>query len=179
MLAVAAVGLAANLAGMWLLRRPGGSLNLRAALGHVTGDALASLGVLLAGALIAVTGVGRIDLVASIGIAVIIVIGTVRLLTEAIGVLLEGAPRGIDCGEVAEAMRGVTGVAQVHDLHIWSITTGMPALSGHVVLRPEPAPADHDGILRDLKLLLADRFGIHHSTIQVESHAFEEVGELH
>ena len=178
MVAVAAVGLVANLIGVWLLSRSSGSLNIRSAMWHLVGDTISSVGVILAGLVIAVTGVLQIDPAVSILIAGVILFGAVRVLREASDVLLESAPHGVDCDDVARAIRSVQGVIDVHDLHVWSITTGMPALSGHVIVsRTEPVPTDE--ILTQVKLGLREQFDIDHTTIQVESELFEEIGELH
>jgi cobalt-zinc-cadmium efflux system protein len=178
MVAVAAVGLVANLLGVWLLSSASGSLNIRGVLWHLVGDTISSVGVIVAGLLIAVTGVVRIDAVVSVLIAGIVVYGAVRVVREAYDVLLESAPAGLDCDEVADAIRSLDGVLDVHDLHIWSITTGMPALSGHVVVPPS-GPPETDTLLKRIKVMLKSRFEIDHATIQVESRCFEMSGDLH
>jgi cobalt-zinc-cadmium efflux system protein len=178
MVAVAAVGLVANLVGVWLLSAGSGSLNIRGAMWHLVGDTISSVGVIVAGLLIAVTGIVRIDAFVSILIAGVIVYGAVRVVREAYDVLLESAPPGLDCDEVADAIRSVEGVLDVHELHIWSITTGMPALSGHVVVPPS-GPPETDSVLERIKVMLKSRFEIEHATIQVESRCFEMSGDLH
>jgi len=178
MLAIAVVGLLFNLAGVLVLWRASGSLNVRGARWHLAGDSLASLGVILAAVVIALTGMLRMDPAVSLVIVAIIVFGAVRLLREAVDVLLESAPTGVNRDEVAAAIRELDGVLGVHDLHIWSITTGMPALSGHVIVPPGGCH-DVDGVLTRVKVILRERFAIDHSTIQVESERFEDIGVLH
>jgi cobalt-zinc-cadmium efflux system protein len=173
MLAVAGVGLLANLAGVAVLSRASGSLNVRGALWHLVGDTLSSVGVILAGLLMAVTGESRFDPLVSILIAGIILYGAVRVIREAIDILLESAPVGLDQDRVAAAITGLEGIVEVHDLHIWSITTGMPALAGHVVV-PDAGCHRVDEILVRVQALLKERFQIEHSTIQVESERFEK-----
>lgn len=178
MTAVAGVGLLANLVAVWLLSRSSRSLNLRGVLWHMLGDTLSSIGVLGAGVIIAATGVARVDALVSGAIALVIVYGSVRLVWEASDVLLESAPAGLDSSEIDAAMRAVPGVVDVRDLHVWSITTGLPALSGHVIM-PADRALDVDDVLEHIKRLLNDRFGIGHSTIQVQTENFQEIDEIH
>lgn len=178
MLIIAVVGLMFNLVGFLVLSRASGSLNVRGARWHLAGDSLASVGVILAAVLISLTGMLRADSVVSLAIVVIIVFGAVRLLREAVDVLLESAPAGLNREEVAAAIRELDGVLGVHDLHIWSITTGMPALSGHVIVPPGGCQ-NVDELLTRVKLILRERFAIDHTTIQVESELFEDIGVLH
>ena len=178
MLVIAVVGLMFNLAGVMVLSRASGSLNIRGARWHLAGDSLASVGVILAAVVIALTGMLRIDPAVSLVIVAIIVFGAVRLLREAVDVLLESAPAGLNRDEVAAAIRELDGVLGVHDLHIWSITTGMPALSGHVIVPPGGCQ-NVDEILTRVKVILRERFAIDHTTIQVESEHFEDIGVLH
>jgi cobalt-zinc-cadmium efflux system protein len=178
MLVVAVVGLVANLAGVLVLSRASGSLNMRGALWHLVGDTLSSVGVILAAVAIRFTGLDVLDPALSVVIAAVIVYGAVRLIREAADILLESAPSGLDRDAVAAAIRNLDGVLAVHDLHIWSITTGMPALSGHVIVPVEDCSGS-DEILTRIKVLLGERFSIHHTTIQVESESFQEIGVLH
>jgi len=166
MLAVAVVGLVANAVSMWLLR--GGqrhSLNLRGAYLEVWGDLLGSVAVLAAAAVIAVTGFQAADPIASALIAVLILPRTWRLLREAVDVLLEAAPKGIDLDEVRRHLVETPGVTDVHDLHAWTITSGLPVLSVHVVLERD---ADAGKVLDGLGACLAGHFDIEHSTFQLE-----------
>lgn len=178
MLVIAVVGLMFNLAGVLVLSRASGSLNVRGARWHLAGDSLASLGVIMGAVAIALTGMLRIDPAVSLVIVAILVYGAVRLLREAVDVLLESAPAGLNRDEVAAAIRELDDVLDVHDLHIWSITTGMPALSGHVIVTPGGCQ-NVDEILTRVKVILRERFAIDHTTIQVESELFEDIGVLH
>ena len=178
MIGVAFVGLLANLASVALLSRCPQNLNLRGARMHVIGDALSSVGVLAAGGIILLTGWERLDAIMAAVIAVIIAVGSIRLVREAVEVLLEATPEGIALDEVSRAITALPGVVEVHDLHIWSITTGLPALSGHVRLDGSA----HDGgdeMLNRIKQTVRDRFGIVHTTIQIESRDYQELGDVH
>ncbi|MBI2159794.1 MAG: cation transporter [Candidatus Rokubacteria bacterium] len=167
MLAVAAVGLAANVGCAWLLHDDAGaSLNVRGAYLHVLGDALASLGVVLAAAIVLWTGWTLADPLAGVAIALVIVPRTWGLLRQAVNVLLEGTPPHLDLGEIEAAMRGVAGVRRVHDLHVWALTSGREAMSAHVVVEDV---GESDRLLRELHEVLHARFGIDHTTIQLES----------
>lgn len=166
LLIVAAAGLAVNLVGMWMLR--GGSttsLNVRGAYYEVVSDALGSLGVLIAGLLIITTGWRYADPVVGVGIGLFIVPRTWTLLRQAIDVLLEGTPPHIVLDDVERAMREVPGVRAIHDLHVWTLTSGKYAMSGHVVVDDL---GETDRILRALHARLHERFGIDHTTIQPE-----------
>ncbi|MGH7391236.1 MAG: cation diffusion facilitator family transporter [Candidatus Rokuibacteriota bacterium] len=166
MVVIAAMGLAVNLGGAWLLHRGAGeSLNVRAAYLEVLADALASVGVLFAAATIAVTGWNVIDPLTSAAIAVFIVPRTWRLLTQAVNVLLEGTPAHLELGEIEAAMTAVPGVRYVHDLHVWTLTSGREAMSAHVVVDD---PGDSERLLEALHAVLHARFGIDHTTIQID-----------
>jgi cobalt-zinc-cadmium efflux system protein len=175
---IALVGLLGNLLAVAILSRAGSSLNLRGALMHVVGDTLSSFGVLVAGVAIGLTGWQAIDPIVGAAIAVVILVGAFRLAREAVDVLLEAAPAGIDLDKVSEAIAAVPGVLEVHDLHVWSITTGLPALSGHVRIDGARGPAS-DEMLNRIKRDVRDRFGIVHTTIQIESRAYQELGDVH
>ncbi len=178
MTGVALVGLLANLAGLAILSHEHRSLNIRGARMHILGDALSSVGVLLAGILISATGWYRTDPLVGGVIAVVIAVGAVRLVREAVDVLLEGAPAGIGLEDVSAAIGTVPGVLEVHDLHIWTITTGLLALSGHVRV-DDGRRADADQMLNRIKQTVRDRFGIVHTTIQIESRTYQELGDVH
>jgi cobalt-zinc-cadmium efflux system protein len=170
MLAFAAVGLAANVAGLFLLRHGAkDSLNVRGAYLEVLGDTLGSVAVIVAALLITVTGVSRIDLVASVVVALLIVPRTLTLLREAVDVLLEATPRGIDLDEVRRHILGVEGVVDAHDLHVWTITSGLPVLSVHVVVT-DGVWADQGGarVLDRLGECLGEHFDVEHCTFQLE-----------
>ena len=166
MLVIAILGLLVNLASMWLLRGGAGeSLNVRGAYLEVMGDALGSLGVLAAGFIIRVTGWRVADPIVAAGIGLFIVPRTWALLREGVNVLLEGVPPHIDVAELERTMRTVPGVAGVHDLHVWTLTSGRDAMSGHVIVG---AGAATDDLAQRLHDVLHERFGIAHTTIQVE-----------
>ena len=177
-LVVATIGLAANLAGMWMLSRASHNLNVRAARMHVMSDALSSGGVLVAGAVIMLTSWYRIDSLLSFVIGVVILTGAYRILRETVDILLESTPTDLALEDVSRAIEGIEGIEGVHDLHIWSITSGMTALSGHVIL-DSVAMANSDDLLNCIKEMLRKRFKIEHTTIQVESESYAEVGEVH
>lgn len=163
---VAAVGLGANLAGLLLLRGERQNLNVRGAFLHILGDTLSSVGVLVAAGIIALTGWTPLDPILSILIACVIVFTSFGLLREVIDVLLEAAPRGIDTERVRDSIGSVEGVDEVHDLHVWSITSGLPALSAHVVVS-DPA-CDGHAILEAIQERLRSEYAIDHSTLQIE-----------
>jgi len=166
MLAVAAVGLLANIAAAVILapaRRTG--LNLRSAFLHVLGDLLGSVGTIVAALLIALTAWAPADPLISAFIGVLIIVSAWRLMRESVGVLLEGTPSGLRYGEIADAMRALPHVTDLHDLHVWSITSDFPVLSSHVVITDEAGP---EQVLRELQEVLAGRFGITHATLQLE-----------
>jgi len=176
MLVAAVLGLVGNLAAMAVLYRGRGNLNIRGALLHVAGDTLSSVGVIAAGAAIVLTGWTQADAIAGMLIAAVIVISAVRLLAESVDVLLEATPSGINLLEVSDAIAAVPRVSGVHDLHIWSITSDMPALSGHVVVADGAPPGD---TLNTIKRVLYERFSIAHSTLQIETPSYQEFGEVH
>lgn len=171
MLAFATVGLVANLVGLFILRAGAKeSLNVKGAYLEVLGDLLGSIAVIAAAAVIAVTGWERADVVASVAVALMIVPRTVTLLREAVDVLLEATPRGVDLDEVREHILRVPGVVGAHDLHAWTITSGMPVLSVHVVVHDEVMDSGQTGpILDRLGRCLAEHFDVEHSTIQLEA----------
>lgn len=165
MLLVGLIGLVVNLASLKLLDgHADESLNLRSAYLEVMSDAISSLGVIFGGAIIWTTGWVLIDPLLSVGISLFIAWRTWALLSQAVHVLMEGVPTGVDAREVGRAMAGVSGVKGVHDLHIWTITTGLDALSSHVVVSVRE---DQDAVLQRLQQLLAKQFGIEHVTLQI------------
>ena len=173
MLAIAVAGLLANLAaGAILLRGGGESLNVRGALLHVGSDAAGSVGAILAGAVMLTTGWGQADALASLLIAVLVLWGSWRLVRESVDVLLEAAPTRIDTADLEAAMVAVPGVASVHDIHVWTVTSGFVAMSGHAAL---DGSHDTHRVLDDLTRTLTHRFDIDHVTIQPEpaAHADE------
>ena len=166
MLVVAAVGLLVNLVGVVVLRGGSGkSLNMRGAYFEVLSDALASVGVICAGVIMLTTGWYYADPLLSVAIGLYILPRTWKLLMEAVGVLLEGTPSDVNMTAVREALVAVPGVAGVHDLHVWTLTSGVNALSAHVVLGDD---GRHDPVLDGIRKRLAQGFEIHHVTVQVE-----------
>jgi cobalt-zinc-cadmium efflux system protein len=166
MMLVAAAGLAVNILCAWLLLPgEGGSLNRRAAFLHVIADLLGSLGALIAGAVIAFTGWSQADAVAAAAIALLVLKSAWDLVRESLDVLMEAVPEHIDVDQLRDAMAGVPGACAVHDLHVWTLTTGRYALAAHVVTDTD---ADGDAILSTMQRLLAERFSVHHVTIQLE-----------
>ncbi|MEE9291732.1 MAG: cation diffusion facilitator family transporter [Acidobacteriota bacterium] len=178
MMTVALIGLIANLAGLMLLARGHRSLNVRGARMHLIGDALSSCGVLMAGVILWFTGWVVVDSIVAGLIAIVIVVGALRLIREAVDVLLEATPAGIGLDEVSRAIETVPGVLEVHDLHIWSITTGLHALSGHVRVSANLHESANE-MLNRIKGTIRDRFGIVHTTVQIESPGYEELGDIH
>lgn len=174
MLVVAVIGLAVNLVVAFVLRgHDHQDLNVHSAFLHVLGDALASVGVIVAGVIILLTGWTVIDPLVSLLIAVIILVGSGNVLRRSLHILVEGVPRGMTANEVAQAMNGVDGVTEVHDLHIWTVSPGYISLSSHVVL-DDQSLSEAQEIMDDLKTTLAERFGIGHTTIQVECQSCAE-----
>jgi cobalt-zinc-cadmium efflux system protein len=171
---VALIGIALNGAGMWLTH--GGehaSMNLRSTFLHLAGDLLNSVGVLVSAALIALTGRLEVDAGISFLIALTIVWGAWRLCREAVDVLLEGVPAHVDLARLNDVLVKMPGVAAVHDLHVWTITSGMVALSCHIVVVCDgPGCRSHDDILHEARALLRDKFKIEHTTIQFESESY-------
>jgi cobalt-zinc-cadmium efflux system protein len=166
MLAVGATGLAVNVAAAWILFRRGSeSLNVRAALRHVLADLAGSVGVVAAGAVVLVTGWAYADPGAGILIGLLVLASSWTILRDSVGILLESAPRGLDAEEVGHAMAAHPGVREVHDLHVWTITSGFPALSAHVLVDPG---ADCHGLRLQLQRRLREQFGLEHTTLQVE-----------
>lgn len=169
---IAAGGLLVNLIGFWLLHSGRHeSLNLRGAWLHVASDLLGSVQTLIAAALIWTLDWNWVDPVASLLIAILVVYSAWGLLRESVAVLMERAPGHIDVDEVRNALFATPGVVEVHDLHIWTITSGLHALSVHLVTS---APHLRPGLLRELRTMLRDRFGIDHTTIQIEPEEFQD-----
>lgn len=171
MLAVAVVGLVVNLVSMKLLA--GGSsesINVKGAYFEVLSDMLGSLGVIVAAVVVMLTGWRLVDPLIGAGIGLFIVPRTWRFLSQAIHVLLEGAPPQIDVAELERRLREIPGVADVHDIHVWTITSGLDAMSGHLVTENA---AQAPQILRDARRVLSE-IGIDHTTIQIEDSKFRE-----
>lgn len=167
MLGIAAVGLVINLVSMRLLSAGAAtSLNVRGAYLEVVGDLLGSVAVLVAGAVILFTGWTPADPIASVVIGLLILPRTWHLLREAVDVLLQATPKGIDLAEVRAHLLQADGVADAHDLHAWTLTSGMNVVSAHVVMKPD---ADSGAVLDEICACLSDDFDMEHSTIQLES----------
>lgn len=164
---VAAIGILVNGVTAWLFASGRkGDINIRAAFLHMAADALVSAGVVVAGLVIWRTGIGWIDPVVSLAIAALIFWQTWGLLRESVEMSLDAVPRGIDFDAVEAALAGLPGVARVHDLHIWPMSTTEPVLTAHLVM---PGGAPGDAFLGAARAMLHDRFGIGHATLQVEA----------
>ena len=169
MLLVAIAGMGANLLGMVLLHRGSKeNRNVRGAFLHMMGDLLSSFGVIAAALLIRFFGWQEADALIGLAIAAIIMIGAYRLISQSGSILLEAVPKHIELREVEEAMTSTEGVLLVHDLHVWTLSSGVYALSGHVVVSDQQVSACSP-VLRDLESMLEDRFHISHVTIQLET----------
>ncbi len=169
MMLIATVGLVVNLIGLWILRSGAKeSLNVQGAFLEVVSDALGSIGVIIAGLIMFWTGWYYADPIFSVVIGLFILPRTWKLLMQAVNVLLEGTPAHINVAAVEQAMLKVECVAKVHDLHVWTITSGIDALSAHVVIADECDAKESDKILQQLSIVLKEKFGIDHSTIQIE-----------
>ncbi len=166
MLAVAALGLLVNAVGATILYRSGGeSLNVQGAMRHVFADALGSVGAMIAAAIIILTGWRYADPLISVAIGLLILGSSWTLLRDSTNVLLEATPRGLDAGEVGRKMAAAEGIIEVHDLHIWTITSEFPALSAHVLVGGQE---DCHARRRELEELLTREYGISHTTLQVD-----------
>lgn len=173
---VASGGLLVNAIGLLLLRQGRErSLNLRGAWLHLVGDALGSIGAMASGLAIWAFDWRAADPLASVLIALLVLRSAWALLRETVDVLLEAAPAHLDVSELRTALLAEPGVASLHDLHVWTITSGMISLSCHVHCAPG---ADGHAVLVGLQALLRRRFGIHHATLQIEPAGFEEVAEV-
>jgi len=170
LVAFGVVALAANATSLLILRRSqSDSLNIRGAFLEVGSDALGAAAVIVTGIVIGATGFTRADPIASLGVGALILPRTWRLLADAIDVLLEASPRGIDLSEVRAHLTGLPGVRDVHDLHAWTITSGLPVLSVHVVVEPDVLAGGHSAIMLDaLQDCLRGHFDVEHSTFQIE-----------
>ncbi len=174
MLAIAAGGLLVNLIGLALLARGREhDLNLRGVWLHVLSDALGSAGAITAALLLLAFGWSWADPLAGVAIAALIVRSSWSVLREAVSVLMEWAPEHVDVEAIQRQLGAMPGVIAVHDLHVWTITSGMVALSGHVVAGES---RERGKLLQEVSDLLHERFGIDHATIQIESEDFREPG---
>jgi cobalt-zinc-cadmium efflux system protein len=168
MVGVAALGLAANLyVALSLHQQPGENLNIRSALLHVIGDALASAAVITGAIIIYFTGFYFVDPLLSILIALIIVGGAWSIVLETINILMEGTPAGVNLDKLMQDIRNTPGVLDAHDLHVWGLAAGINAMSGHVLIEDQ-ALSQSDEILQNLSRMLVEKYGIDHATIQFE-----------
>jgi cobalt-zinc-cadmium efflux system protein len=173
---VGLLGALVNVLVAWqLARAERRSLNVEGALAHVLTDLYASLAAVVAGVVILLTGFGQADAIAALTVAALMVRSGWRPLREAGGVLLEGSPRDINPGEIGRALASHPGIIEVHDLHVWEVTTGFPALAAHVLVAPGD---DCHGRRRELEQLLDERFGIEHTTLQVEHEAAPQLLDI-
>jgi cobalt-zinc-cadmium efflux system protein len=176
MLAIAATGLVVNtVSALILARSEHDSLNVRAAFRHVLADLLGSAGVIVAAVVILLTGWTTVDPLVSVAIALLILGSAWGVLRDSTAILMEQAPSGVDADAVAQAITDVPGVTSVHDLHVWTITSGFDALSAHVLVgRGE----DCHGLRREIERVLEARFEITHTTLQVDHDASDALIEL-
>jgi cobalt-zinc-cadmium efflux system protein len=167
MFLAAGIGIVVNLYIGFGLMREANNLNVRAAMLHVFGDVGASVGVIVAGIIILLTGWTFVDPLLSVGIAVLIAVGAWRILRETTDILMEAVPRGLSMPNLVKDMKSVEGVLDVHDLHVWSITSNMYALSCHALISDLPT-SDSSAILKSLNTMLSEKYHIGHATIQFE-----------
>ena len=173
MFLAAGVGIVINLIIGFGLFKEASNLNVRAAMLHVFGDVAASAGVIVAGVIILFTGWTLVDPLLSIGIAVLIAISAWRILHETTDILLESVPKGVSMPGLVKDMKNVKGIEDVHDLHVWSITSNMYALSCHALIADLP-PSDSSVILQSLNTMLSEKYHIGHVTIQFECNPHQE-----
>lgn len=172
MLVVASLGLLVNVAGVAILHRSGGeSLNVQGAMRHVFADALGSVGAMVAATVIILTGWRYADPLISVVIGILILASSWKLLRDSTNILLEATPTNLNAAEVGRNMASADGIVEVHDLHIWTITSGFPALSAHILVGGHE---DCHARRRELEDLLAHEYGISHTTLQVD-----HVGDHH
>jgi cobalt-zinc-cadmium efflux system protein len=173
MIGIASVGLIANLGSAWALMRSGdvkGNLNVRSAYLHILGDSLGSVGAIGAGIVMLAFGWYIADPIISGVVAILILISAWRVVRDSINVLMEGTPPTVDFKEVAETLKQIEGVIGVHDLHIWTITSGLDSLSCHLIMEKG---GDSQRILQQAVNQIAEKFNIEHTTIQVETDTLE------
>ncbi len=168
MIGVATIGLAANLTGILLLRRASRrSLNIKAAFWHIIGDTISSVGVIVAGIIISVTGWGIVDSIIAIFIGCIILWGAVRLVSESVDILMEAVPKHIQVDKVIKIIKNVPGVEAVHDIHIWTLTSDIHALSAHLLIEDQKVSKSAE-IVEAVNRNLGRHFNITHTTLQLE-----------
>ena len=178
MLVVAIIGFIANMAIVWLFHGEGHkSLNVRSAVLHVIGDALASVGVIVGGAVMYWTGWFVVDPILSCGIGIVILIGAFRVTKEAVHILLEASPKHADAHKVAACINAIGSVKDVHDMHIWSLCSNYLALSTHVSIAEDASRSSHE-LRQEINDKLQTQFGIFHTTIQIEQVGCPHEGSL-
>ena len=178
MLVVAIIGFIANMAIVWLFHGEGHkSLNVRSAVLHVIGDALASVGVIVGGVVMYWTGWFIVDPILSGGIGIIILIGSFRVTKEAVHILLEASPKHADAHKVAACINAIDSVKDVHDMHIWSLCSNYLALSTHVSIVEDASRSSHE-LRQEINDKLQTQFGIFHTTIQIEQVGCPHEGSL-
>ena len=176
MLIIAVIGLVANVIGaLFLMKHSLTSLNIRGAYLHILGDALSSVGVVVGGVIIIYSGWYLIDPILSILISLVIIYGSWALVKESVSILLESVPSHINIDAVAAEMAKIKGVREAYHIHVWTITSGVYAMSAHVLINDQPVSGSRD-IINDITSLLAKRFNILHSTIQLECERCELSG---
>jgi cobalt-zinc-cadmium efflux system protein len=168
MLGVATIGLAVNIIGILVLKGSSKTnLNIRGAFMHVLGDALSSIGVIVAGIIIFFTKFYLIDPIVAILIGGIILRGAINLITESSNILLEAVPKHLRVETISEELTKIQGIKNMHDLHLWTISSGIYALSGHLVIEDQMV-SKSDQILKEANRILQEKFGITHTTLQLE-----------
>ena len=173
MLAIAVIGLVANLAGVLILREKAQeNLNVKGAFLHVLGDLLSSVGVIVAAILVYLFDLQQADPVISIAISVIILYGSYRIISQSVYILLEFAPGNVNLAEVRNELLKVEGVVDVHDLHAWTLASGIYALSAHIQVMDQPL-STCSCVVHDCEKVLREKFNISHTTLQLESQACE------
>ncbi len=181
MLVVAFVGLLANIAGAWVLAGSrGDNINIQGAFAHMLADALGSIGAIIAGTVILLTGWMLADPLISIVIGTLILWSSIGLLRRTLAILIHATPSHLDFHEIKAALEGNEHVEAVHDLHIWSVTSGFPVLTAHIWLKPTCSSPEHwEQVLLQMRDMLRERFEIEHITLQIEPAGFaEELGPL-
>lgn len=175
MLVVSMMGFTVNAIMAFLLHRSAGeSLNLRGAYLHVLGDLLASAGTITAAVVILTTGWWVADPIISVIVALLILYSSLKLVRESVDILLEAVPSHLDVGEIQAAVEAIPGVDLVHDLHVWTVTSGYFAMSGHAIVRNLDQSQE---VLRAIHDMMHDRFGIRHVTVQIEERTMYQIGQ--
>jgi cobalt-zinc-cadmium efflux system protein len=176
MLGIGAFGLVGNVASVLVLtgrKRKRHSLNIRSAILHLSLDALSAVGVMIAAVIVMATGWARIDSVVSILIGVLVLVGSVGLIREGVHIVMEAVPPGITLEEVSKVVRDIEGVRDVHDLHVWAVSSTYTVMSAHVVLDSEGASRQNE-VLADVRKRVSDEFDVHHFTLQPEREECDE-----